>query len=424
MDWWYLFWLYFPLGVIGFWRWGVWLFKKICASFYRPNLSEYHTTLSIITPVYNEDPQVFETALKSWQSNQPDEIIAVIDETDQACIKIFQEFAREAPNAKLIITPKPGKRPALVDGIRAAESEIVALVDSDTIWSPNVKKGVLAPFSDPKVGGVGTRQNVIECQHLWQKMIDIFWDLRFSTEMPSLSRMGQAVTCLSGRTAVYRREILLPLLNEMVNETFWGKPVISGEDKCLTRLIQKRGWKTQYQDNAQVFSSATPNFKTFLKQRIRWTRNSWRSDLKSLWEGWSWRKPYLAFFMIDRFISPFTLLLSPIFFGYALLHHHWLVAGVIFGWWIFSRGIKNFPHLRRRPADVLVLPVYIAVNFFTAVVKIYALVTLNEQGWITRWSEERLKKNKIREKLKTSLALLVTTTIITALVVLVFFVLK
>jgi hyaluronan synthase len=424
MDWWCLFWLYFPLGIIGFWRWGVWLFKKICASFYKPDLRDYLTTLSIITPVYNEDPEIFKRALESWRANHPDEIIAVIDETDKVCIEIFKGFAKGTSNTKLIITPKPGKRPALADGIRKAKSEIVALVDSDTIWAPDVKGRVLAPFSDPEIGGVGTRQNVINCGSVWQKMTDIFWDLRFSVEMPSLTRMGRAVTCLSGRTAVYRREALLPILDKMLGETFWSKPVISGDDKCLTRLIQESGWSSWHQGNARVFSSAPPDFKTFLKQRVRWTRNSWRSDLKSFWEGWVWKKPYLAFFTTDRFISPFTLLLSLIFFSFALWYHHWIVAGIIFGWWIFSREIKIIPHLRRRPEDILVLPVYVGINFLMAAIKIYALITINEQGWITRWSEERLKQNGCLEKIKTALAVFITLVIIAALVAIVFFILK
>jgi hypothetical protein len=36
-------------------------------------------TLSVITPVYNEDPVVFKAALDSWKDNKVDEIIAVMN---------------------------------------------------------------------------------------------------------------------------------------------------------------------------------------------------------------------------------------------------------------------------------------------------------------------------------------------------------
>ena len=114
------FWIYFPLGIIGLYRWGVWVFKKICATFYHPipaSIPNYYTSFGIITPVYNEDPVLFKKALCSWQQNNPDELIAVIDERDIRCIEVFQEFSADKPWANLIVTPMPGKRPALVKGI-------------------------------------------------------------------------------------------------------------------------------------------------------------------------------------------------------------------------------------------------------------------------------------------------------------------
>src|SRR3989344_1155902 len=88
--------LYFPIGVIGIYRWSVWVIKKIVARRYKPaGENEYKNTLSIVVPVYNENPNVFQKALKSWNNNKPDEIIAVIDYTDEACIKKFREFEKE-----------------------------------------------------------------------------------------------------------------------------------------------------------------------------------------------------------------------------------------------------------------------------------------------------------------------------------------
>ncbi|GAH77215.1 unnamed protein product, partial [marine sediment metagenome] len=116
----------------------------------------------MVTPVYNEDPEVFRQALESWQANNPQEITAVIDYTDTRCIQEFRKFAKQYLEVKLIITKTPGKRAALAKGIKAAKGEILALVDSDTIWEKSLLKEALPPFSDPKVGGVATRQNILE----------------------------------------------------------------------------------------------------------------------------------------------------------------------------------------------------------------------------------------------------------------------
>lgn len=379
--------LYIPIGIIGFWRWGVWLFKKICASFYRPIPEENHPsidmTLSVITPVYMEEPEIFRKALNSWQANNPNEIIAVIDEIDEACRGVFLDFAAGRPWAKLVVTSKPGKRAALADGIREATSEIVALVDSDAIWAHDIRGKVLAPFSDSQIGGVVTRQNCLNPHSIWQKITDIMWDLRNADEWPSQTAMGRALSCVSGRTAIYRRDILLPRLDEFQNEILLGRKKESGDDKCLTRLIQKDGWKTYYQSTAQIYSTATSSFNTFWKQRVRWSRNSYGSDITALFvERWVWKHPYLTFFMIDRFISPFTLLFALIVFIVALSLNQWVAALGIFAWWTLSRGVKTFPHLRRRPRDTLLVPVYAAVSFIIAAARVYSLITVRQQKWI------------------------------------------
>jgi hypothetical protein len=93
-----IFLIYIPLGIIGLWRWGIWIFKKLGSLYYVPINPGNHIegyTMGIITPVYNEDPRVFRTALDSWQSNNPDELIAVIDQKDTHCIRVFREFAQD-----------------------------------------------------------------------------------------------------------------------------------------------------------------------------------------------------------------------------------------------------------------------------------------------------------------------------------------
>ncbi len=379
-----------PLGIIGIWRWSVWLFKEMVARKYKPATGKYTTDVSIVSPVYNENSKIFLKALESWEKNNPKEIIAVIDYTDKKCIQVFKKFAEKKRNVKLIITKVPGKRPALALGIRKAKSEIVALVDSDTIWEKSVIKNGLPPFKDRKVAGVGTYQNVLNPKSLAQKIFDIQLDLRYCDEMPFLAASGDALVCLSGRTAFYRRKIITPMLPDLVNETFMGKKVISGDDKRLTYLVLEHGWKVAYQSNSHVFTPGMEDVASYLKQRLRWTRNGIRADLKALRNGWPFKHPTFVFFQIDKFAQAVVVILSPIYFAISVLTGLWEVAAVIFIWWFISRTVKMYPHLKRRPQDILILPAFIIYSFLTAILKIYATFTLNTQGWITRWDKSRL----------------------------------
>jgi len=89
--------------------------------------------------------------------------------------------------------------------------------------------------------------------------------------------------------------------------------------------------------------------------------------------------------MIVILIGPFGLcftwayLLRDIFYG------DYLLTIVILVWAIIGRGIRGLPHLWRRPQDWVITPL-IALAYLTVLLllKSYALLTMNEQGWLTR----------------------------------------
>ncbi|MBC8076616.1 MAG: glycosyltransferase [Chloroflexales bacterium] len=375
--------LLIPIGILGFIRWGMWLLKRIPAMFYRPIRNSYDTTATLITPVYKEDPVLFRRAIDSWIANTPDRIIAVIDVTDTVCIEIARTYAE----VEVMLIDIPGKRPALAMGVDASTTDIVVLVDSDVIWEPDVLAKVKMPFADPKIGGVGTRQNMYPTDGkratIWERLADIYLDIRYTDEVPATT-LFKAVSCLSGRTAAYRTQVLQMLREPFLNETFNGHPCMSGDDKRYTCLVLQSGYRTWNQLDARVYSTFKPDFRGFVKQRIRWSRNSFRSDLRALWQGWVWKYPYLALMLIDKTIAPFTLLLGPIVLVLSVLTGNWPLALALIIWWHVSRAFKILPHLIRKPADWLILPAYIGITYYMSLVKGYALFTINEHKWLTR----------------------------------------
>jgi hyaluronan synthase len=375
-------WLTFfiPLGVLGLIRWSCWLVHRVPASFYQPVVTGHHEAMSVVVPVYQEDPVVFRQAIESWIRNDVDEIICVIDITDEACT----EIAREYPQVRVIVTDVPGKRPALRDGWEAATCPLVALVDSDVIWAGDAAARLCEPFADPGVGGVGSRQNALNPVGLWQNAADMYLDYRYFDEIAAQTVVGQAISCLSGRTAVYRREFLVSVSDDFINETFLGVQCISGDDKRLTCLALIQGYRTVLQRNARVWSTFPATFKGFRKQRTRWARNTWRSDLRSMAQGWVWRHRLLAFMELDKMVSGFTLLFSVTLFVLTLINGFWLTALTLVCWWLVSRAVKMMPHLRRRPENLRLLPAFIMVSLTMACIKIWALFTCRKQMWLTR----------------------------------------
>jgi cellulose synthase/poly-beta-1,6-N-acetylglucosamine synthase-like glycosyltransferase len=371
---------YIPLGVVGLVRWASWLVRRVPASLYRPVRTGHSEPLTIVTPVYQEDERVFRAALESWLANQVHEIICVIDRTDRACLRV----AAEHP-VRVVPTDVPGKRDALRRGWEAARTPLVALVDSDTIWATDVARRVCEPFADPRVGGVGTRQNVADPRTVWQHLNDMYLDYRYFDEIASQTVVGRAVSCLSGRTAIYRRALLLRHSERFMDETFLGVPCMSGDDKRLTTLVLEGGHLTVLQRSARVWSTFPRDGRGFFRQRLRWSRNTWRSDLRALSSRWVWRHRFLAFSMLDKAASSFTLLVAPAFMVMAVAAGHWPVVRLLALWWLVSRSAKLLPHLERRPWHLLTMvPIFIVLSFVMALVKIAALLTIRKQRWLTR----------------------------------------
>jgi hypothetical protein len=58
------------------------------------------------------------------------------------------------------------------------------------------------------------------------------------------------------------------------------------------------------------------------------------------------------------------------------------------GWILLGRGVRGISHLRRHPLEIFLLPLVALVIIFIALpIKIYAFVTMNKQGWLTRHAD-------------------------------------
>jgi cellulose synthase/poly-beta-1,6-N-acetylglucosamine synthase-like glycosyltransferase len=378
-----------PLGIAGILVWSLWVYRAISSRFYKPVVNDFRISTSVVVPSYREDPKILMRCLESWRSQNPGEIIIVIDVDDLAAQEQLSQV--DDPRLKVIVFKHHGKRSALGVGIRAARNDILVFCDSDTSWEPGLLDAVQMPFKDPLVGGVGTQQNVyMRGTSIWRRIADWLVNLRYYDYVPAMSRKG-GVICLSGRTAAYRRSVILPVVKNLEDEFFLGRRCIAGDDGRMTWLTIASGYKTVHQSNARALSMFPDSLRAFMRQRIRWSRNSYRCYLTALWKGWLWRTS-----MISR-ITVLQILLTPVTMGltigYLVLNRldgstrAYIFAAI---WLLVGRGIRGYSHLRRHPGEILLLPVTaLIVVCISLPIKLYAFLTMNKQGWLTR-SEDSL----------------------------------
>lgn len=375
---------FMPIALAGVVVWALWLYRVILSRRARPIVSDFSTTTSVIVPSFHEDPAILMRCFDSWLAQNPTEIIIVLDVRDtEAYDRII---ARGEPNVRPILFRHAGKRSALSRGIREATGEVLVLVDSDTSWEPGLLAAVQMPFADPMVGGVGTQQNVHQrATSVWRRIADWMINLRYYNYVPAMGAAG-AVACLSGRTAAYRRSVVLPLLPNLEDEFFLGRRCIAGDDGRLTWLVLAAGFKTVHQSSARAMSMFPNTLKAFINQRVRWSRNSYRCYLTAIQKGWLWRVPFVTkVTVLQILLTPVTMGVTIGYLIFSRLELTGIGIMMTVGWMLLGRGIRGWSHLSRHPGEIFLLPLLAIMVVVVALpIKTYALVTMNKQGWLTR----------------------------------------
>ncbi|MEZ4865382.1 MAG: glycosyltransferase [Caldilineaceae bacterium] len=383
-------WSVSPTGFVGFGlagiiSWSLWLMRIIAARFYKPIVSDFRTTTSVVVPSYREDPDVIVRCLESWLANNPTEVIIVVDIDDTNVLERLHDYEHD-PRLRVIPFKHQGKRSALGVGIRAARYEVLVLADSDTAWEPGLLAAVQMPFADPAVGGVGTRQNAyLRASSVWRVIADWFINIRYLDYVPIESIFG-GVACLSGRTAAYRLALVKPVVEDLEYEYFMGKLCVAGDDGRLTWLVLSQGYKTVYQSNARAWSMFPNQLRAFIRQRIRWSRNSCRCYLTAIYHGWLWQQPLVTQIRaLQILLTPVTQFFALVYILVVALQLNWLLVATGVLWLFMSRLIRSLSHLREYPRDIFFLPLATACVIFIALpIKTWAFFTMNKHGWLTR----------------------------------------
>ena len=220
---------------------------------------------------------------------------------------------------------------------------------------------------------------------MWRVAADWQVNTRYLDYVPAESRAG-GVICLSGRTAAYRREAVVPNIEDLEEEVFLGRKCVSGDDGRLTWLVLKDGWKTVYQSNARAISMFPNTATAYIKQRVRWSRNSIRCYLTAIFRGWLWGAPLASQIRVFQILfTPVTQFITIFYVYWFATHNSPELAALSFLWLFAGRIVRSVSHLRQHPADIRFIPVYSLVVITVALpIKLWAFFTMNVHGWLTR----------------------------------------
>lgn len=378
--------------------WALWLVKVVLSRRYRPWVAAHEESTSVVIPVVDEPLDLFRDVLSRVAEQRPDEVIVVINgEPNPGLEAVSEEFA---PLVRWVHSPVPGKRNAVRIGVELSECDVIVLLDSDTLWTPGTLTELVKPFADPRVGGVTTRQRILAPERSWiTRWADWMENTRSLYAMPAQSVLGR-VGCLPGRTIAFRRSILMRVMQDFLTQRFLGVFLEISDDRTLTNLTLKQGYRTAYQHTSVVYTDAPLELPRLFRQQLRWARGSQYNTLRML--PWMLvHAPLLAVFFVADIVLPFLLVgtiagwVYRASSGTGMNFYEAMLAeyGARRGWYavialmiassVLSMAIRQIRHLQEVPSDFLRLPVFIIVS--TVFLMPVRLLGFLRMGHVSAW---------------------------------------
>ena len=245
--------------------------------------------VTVVIPTIHNAPEELRTSLESILACKPYEMIMITTRDKYMALK---KLVVTLPhnNIRVLCTDIANKRLQVCKALPEVTTQITIMADDDVWWPSTLLPWILAPFEDPKIGGVGTCQRVRRerngswSDNIWNWLGAAYIERR-NFEISATHNMDGGTSCMSGRTGAYRSEILSSgdFLDGFQRER-WGKFILNADDdNFVTRWLVNNQWKTwiQYEKECEIETTLEYGMK-FMYQCSRWARSNWRSNWTSL----------------------------------------------------------------------------------------------------------------------------------------------
>jgi cellulose synthase/poly-beta-1,6-N-acetylglucosamine synthase-like glycosyltransferase len=357
-----------------------------------PGVPGYEPTISVVVPLFNEGPSIYDTIKSILRADYPREKLEVTVVDDCSTDDSYEHAMRASRDFPGMVTVlknpfNMGKRRGINHAVRESRAEIIISVDSDVIIYPTAIRELVARFTTPDIAAVGGRVHVSNPNDNWltrMQTIKYYWG---QEHLKNLERALDQVMCLSGCLTAYRRAVLMELEPVLENRNLLGVPIKYGEDRFLTHQIVKAGYKTRMTLEAKCFTKAPPTLKGYFNQQLRWKRSNIVDFLLGLTHAWTLHPlvclQYLSMFLL-LLVYPFIIanhVIDGRFFELVVLH---LEVVALFGFiYYFSPAVRKLPPwLRVHPIWFLPMAVLMPVAY--VILTPLGLWTLDSSSWETR----------------------------------------
>lgn len=264
--------------------WRVWMFSRYQA--YPAAQDGVLPPVTVVIPAFNEGQQVLSTIRSVMASDYPRDkmqVICVDDGSKDDTWQWMRQGAGEFPGRiRLVRQPRNmGKRHALLAGFRlAGSSGIFVTLDSDSEILTDTLRHLVTPLAlDARVGAVAGNVRVLNLEAgAFPKMLEVSFNLSFDFLRRGQSVYG-GVLCTPGALSAYRASVLAPELDAWAEQRFLGRAAAIGEDRALSNIVLRQGWRVVYQKDAVVLTKVPVAYRGLYRMLLRWARSNVRESM-------------------------------------------------------------------------------------------------------------------------------------------------
>lgn len=357
-------------------------------------------SVTVNIPVFNEDSEVLDRVLYAVfrQTRLPNRI-EVVDDGSKVSYDVVRDWwMRNHPrNVEFswVRQENAGKKRAQARTFCGDLADIFITLDSDTVLEERAIEEGLKPFADRRVHSVAGME--LAWNHDWNLLTRLNSSRQLTWELVTCSSqnvMQGNVLINRGTFALYRGNMVRDVLSAYVGETFWGRPIMLGDDTFLTTMALCRGRAVQ-QPSAVCLAMYPENLSHHLRQWTRWMRGT---TLRTFWRlrylrlgSWAWFYSVISLWWYVASVA-ITIMLVVQWPASASYTAMMLAVGTLWAWAmatrIFAIHRSDQSFLGRLGAVALAPAAVFWVLAVLRFVRIYGTVTFLRQGWTTRTEVE------------------------------------
>jgi cellulose synthase/poly-beta-1,6-N-acetylglucosamine synthase-like glycosyltransferase/peptidoglycan/xylan/chitin deacetylase (PgdA/CDA1 family) len=232
----------------------------------------YLPDVSVVIPAYNEAAGIAATVRSMVTSRYRGriEVIVVDDGSSDGTAAIARSL--RIPYVRVISQPNSGKPGALNRGIAEAHSDILILVDGDTIFQADTIGRLIAPLAAADVGAVSGNTKVGNRRGFLGGWQHLEYVMGFNLDRRLFDLLGTIPT-VPGAIGAFRRAALAAV-GGVSTDTL-------AEDTDLTMALCRSRWRVVYAPDAIAWTEAPSSLRQLWRQRYRWSYGT----MQAMWKN-------------------------------------------------------------------------------------------------------------------------------------------